>query len=100
MHKGGSVYIMTNVLKTVLYTGVTSDLIKRVQEHKNKVHQESFTARYNVFHLVYYRNFPSIEEAITEEKRIKAGNRRQKCNLINSINPEWKDLWDEEISKW
>jgi putative endonuclease len=100
MQKGGTVYIMTNVLKSVLYTGVTADLIRRVQEHKNKVYPYSFTARYNVVHLVYYQSFPSIEEAIAEEKRIKAGNRKQKCRLISSVNPEWKDLWDAEVSTW
>ena len=90
---------MTNILRTVLYTGVTSDLIMRVQEHKTKAHPESFTARYNVVILVYYKSLPTIEEAILEEKRIKAGSRKQKCLLINSINPEWKDLW-EDICKW
>ena len=99
MTRGGTVYIMTNLLKTVLYTGVTSDLIMRVQEHKTKAHPESFTAKYNVVILAYYNNFSTIEEAILEEKRIKAGSRKQKCMLINSINPEWKDLW-EEVSKW
>ena len=99
MTKGGTVYIMTNVLHSVLYTGVTSDLIMRVQEHKTKAHPESFTARYNVVILVYYNSFSTIEEAILEEKRIKAGSRKQKCLLINSINPEWKDLW-EEVGRW
>jgi putative endonuclease len=74
MTKGGTVYIMTNVLKSVLYTGVTSDLIARVHEHKMKIHPESFTAKYNVTILAYYKNFPTIEEAILEEKRIKAGS--------------------------
>ena len=100
MTRGGTVYIMTKVLKTVLYTGVTSDLIMRVQEHKTKAHSESFTAEYNVVFLVYYKSFSTIDEAILEEKRIKAGSRKQKCLLINSINPEWKDLWEEEVSKW
>ena len=90
---------MTNLLKSVLYTGVTSDLIMRVQKHKTKTHPESFTAKYNVVILAYYNNFSTIEEAILEEKRIKAGSRKQKCMLFNSINPEWKDLW-EEVSKW
>ncbi|SRR5258706_4819275 len=99
MTRGGTVYIMTNVLHTVLYTGVTSDLIMRVQEHKTRVHPESFTAKYNVVILVYYKNFSTIEEAILEEKRIKGGSRKQKCLLINSINPGWKDLW-EDVSKW
>jgi len=100
MERGVTVYIMTNVLKTVLYTGVSSNLISRVKEHKEKFYPFSFTARYNVIYLVYYQNYPSIEEAIAEEKRIKAGNRNQKCRLINSINPEWKDLWETEVSKW
>ena len=100
MQIGGAIYIMTNALKSVLYTGVTSDLIRRIQEHRNKIYPESFTAKYNVVHLVYYRTFSTIEEAISEEKRIKAGNRKQKNILINSINPEWKDLWTEELSKW
>ena len=91
---------MTNALKSVLYTGVTSNLIKRVQEHRNKVYPESFTAKYNVIYLVYYKNFPAIEEAISEEKRIKAGNRKQKNELINPVNPDWRDLWDEDVSKW
>ena len=100
MVRGGAVYIMTNALKSVLYTGVTSDLVSRVQQHKNKFYPFSFTAKYNVVYLVYYKSFSSIEEAIAEEKRIKAGNRAQKCRLINSINPEWKDLWETEVSKW
>ena len=90
---------MTNRLRTVLYTGVTSDLIMRVQEHKTKAHPQSFTAKYNATILVYYKAFPTIDEAIAEEKRIKAGSRKQKCLLINTINPDWKDLW-EEVSKW
>jgi len=99
MQKGGAVYIMTNANKTALYIGVTSNLIARIQQHKTKFYPKSFTAKYNIVYLVYYKNFPGIEEAIYEEKRLKAGNREQKLMLINSINPEWKDLW-EELSKW
>lgn len=91
---------MTNTLHSVLYTGVTSDLISRVQQHKNKYYPDSFTAKYNVTILVYYAFYPSIEEAILEEKRIKAGSRKQKMMLINSINPSWDDLWEKEVSKW
>ena len=76
---------MTNALKS---TGVTSDLISRVQEHKTKMHPKMQSIE------VYYKNYSTIEEAILEEKRIKAGSRKQKCSLINSI-PEWKDLWEE-----
>ncbi len=99
MQRGGSVYIMTNIHNTVLYTGVTADLISRVQEHREKKYPDSFTAKYNVNKLVYYQSFSTIEEAIAEEKRIKAGNRAKKIKLIAAMNPAWKDLW-EEISKW
>ena len=99
MQRGGTVYIMTNALKTVLYTGVTANLITRVQEHKYKAYPHSFTAKYNIVHLVYYSSYSTIDEAIEEEKRIKADSRKQKCNLINAMNPEWSDLW-EEVSKW
>jgi len=90
---------MANLNNTTLYVGVTSNLIKRVQEHKSKKYSNSFTAKYNCIKLVYYQGFYSIEEAIAAEKRIKSGNRKQKEALINSINPNWLDLW-EEISKW
>ncbi len=99
MKRGGSVYIMTNVHNQVLYTGVTSDLIKRVSEHKEKKYDKSFSASYNLDKLVYYENYITIEEAIAEEKRIKGGSRTKKIKLIQSKNPEWKDLW-EEICKW
>ncbi len=99
MQKGGTVYIITNVHNTILYTGVTANLIARIQEHREKKYVNSFTAKYNVYKLVYCQSFSTIEEAIAEEKRIKAGNRTQKIKLIESINPSWKDLW-EEVSKW
>ncbi len=97
--KGGCIYIMSSLNNTTLYTGVTSNLIKRVQEHKNKVYPDSFTAKYNCVKLVYYQGFYSIEEAIAAEKRIKGGNRKRKEALINSINPEWNDLW-EIVKLW
>ena len=96
----GTVYILTNKSHTVLYTGVTSHLFLRIQQHISKHFSESFTSKYNVTKLVYYRTFETIELAIQEEKRIKAGNRQAKINLINSINPEWNDLWLLEVSKW
>jgi len=95
MVKGGSVYIVTNKHNTVLYTGVTSELFSRASQHREKTFPKSFTARYNVYKLVYYENFHSIEEAIAREKQIKAGPRKKKEQLINSINPEWKDLFDD-----
>ncbi|MDR3180746.1 MAG: GIY-YIG nuclease family protein [Prevotellaceae bacterium] len=93
MTKGGYVYIMTNFTHTVLYTGVTARIAGRVCEHRMKLNPESFTARYNVSKLVYYRKFAKIENAIAEEKRIKAGSRLKKIELVNSINPEWNDLF-------
>ncbi|MCU7695580.1 GIY-YIG nuclease family protein [Haoranjiania flava] len=92
MKTGGSVYIMTNFSNTVLYTGVTSNLLWRVMQHKNEVYPNSFTSKYNCNKLVYYPNFPTIQEAISEEKRIKAGSRNQKIHLITVMNPEWEDL--------
>jgi len=78
----------------VLYVGVTANLISRVYEHKEKTHPQSFTAKYNCSKLVYHNGFSTIEEAISEEKRIKAGRRQKKIDLVNSINPDWKDLYD------
>jgi len=85
------VYIITNKNNTVLYTGVTSDLLKRIYQHKNKVYK-GFSSKYNCNKLVYYKVFYSIESAIAYEKKIKAGNRKNKEKLINILNPEWNDL--------
>jgi len=85
------VYIMTNKRNGTLYTGVTSHLRKRIQEHKsNKI--KGFTQLYKLHTLVYYNCGESIEGAITEEKRIKAGSRKNKLTLIENMNPDWKDL--------
>ena len=78
MEKGGCVYIVTNQRHTVLYTGVTSDLISRIYQHIHKIYKNSFTEKYNVNKLVYYEIFISIEEAIAREKQIKAGSRQKK----------------------
>ncbi len=94
MIRGGYVYIMTNRKNTVLYTGVTSSLYDRVTQHKEAVDPKSFTCRYKLFKLVFYEGFQLIEEAIDREKAIKGGSRIKKLNLINSINPEWKDLYE------
>ncbi len=99
MVRGGITYLMTNKNNTTLYCGVTSDLVSRVMEHKDKDYPRSFTARYNLFKLVYFISFGSIEEAIEHEKYIKGKRRSWKNELINSINPDWKDLW-EEIKNW
>ena len=92
---GGHVYIMCNINNTTLYTGVTANLPARVAQHKENENQKSFTAKYNCVKLVYYKWFDTINEAIAEEKRIKGGSRKKKEILINSMNPEWKDLYEE-----
>ena len=92
--RGGCAYILTNKYNSVLYTGVSSDLLTRVWKHKNKNDPTCFTARYNCNKLVYYISFPTIEEAIAEEKRIKGSSRTYKKQLIDSFNAEWKDLYD------
>lgn len=99
MERGGSVYIVTNKYHTVLYTGVTSDLISRVIKHREKLYPHSFSVRYNTTKLVYYQNFSSVEEAIDKEKQIKAGSRQKKLDLIELINPDWRDLY-EDIKDW
>jgi len=88
------VYIMTNKKNTVLYTGVTNDLKKRVYEHKEKL-AKGFTKKYNVNKVIYYEVFQDPENAILREKQIKGGSRAKKIALVNSMNPEWKDLYDE-----
>jgi len=85
---------MTNPRNTVLYTGVTGDLKRRVWEHKTKA-VPGFTARYNVVKLVYFEVFDDPEEAILREKRIKGGSRAKKIALINAFNPQWRDLYEE-----
>jgi putative endonuclease len=92
---GGYVYIMCSLNHSTLYTGVTSNLPSRVYEHKNKSYPKSFTAKYNCIKLVYYNRFDTIKAAIREEKRIKGGSRKKKEMLINSKNPEWKDLYEQ-----
>ncbi len=94
MNKRGFVYIMSNPVNTVFYTGVSSNLIQRVYQHKDK-QVDSFTKRYNLIKLVYYEIFDSIENAIIREKQIKGGSRQAKIDLITSFNPEFRDLYDE-----
>lgn len=94
MQKQSFVYILFNKSDGVLYTGITSDLVKRVFEHKSKV-IKGFTQKYNVDKLGYYEVFEDIEQAILREKQIKAGSRKKKIELIESINPEWRDLYED-----
>tara|TARA_R110000796_G_scaffold77584_2_gene173186 strand:+ start:49974 stop:50273 length:300 start_codon:yes stop_codon:yes gene_type:complete len=99
MPKGGFVYIVTNLTHSTLYTGVTSDLISRIIQHREKHFPKSFTAKYKCYKLVYYEAFDHIESAIEEEKRIKGGSRAKKIELIKSMNPDWKDLYND-IKDW
>jgi putative endonuclease len=88
------VYIMTNAHNTVLYTGVTNHLARRVYEHKNG-QGGIFTKKYNIVKLVYYEVTDDVNSALAREKQIKGGSRKKKESLIKSMNAEWKDLFDE-----
>ncbi|MBI3788707.1 MAG: GIY-YIG nuclease family protein [Ignavibacteriales bacterium] len=94
MQKHFYVYILTNEHNKVLYTGVTNDLKGRIHQHKEKT-VKGFAKRYNVSKLVYYEVAEDAYNAIAREKQIKAGSRAKKISLVNSINPEWRDLYDE-----
>lgn len=88
------VYIMTNKNNAVLYTGITSNLKRRVYEHKEKL-VGGFTKRYNITKLVYYEIFCDANSAITREKQIKAGSRKKKIKLIIQMNKDWEDLYKD-----
>ncbi len=90
----GYVYILSNKNRTVLYIGVTSDLKKRIWQHKNKVY-ESFSKRYNVHYLIYYETSESIIESIKREKQLKNWHKEWKWNLIKEHNPKLKDLYED-----
>jgi len=94
MDKQSCVYMMTNKNNTVIYTGVTNNLKRRVYEHKEKM-LEGFTKKYNATKLVYFEVTNDINSAIQKEKQLKAGSRQKKIDLINSLNSGWKDLYDE-----
>ena len=94
MGKEYFVYIMTNKFNTVLYTGVTNNLERRVWQHQEGI-GSTFTSRYRVTKLVYYESYENINLAIARENQIKGGSRQQKINLINGFDPEWKDLYEE-----
>ena len=85
--------MLTNKNNTVIYTGVTSNLVKRVYEHKNKL-VDGFSKKYNLAKLVYYEVFDDMVNAISREKQIKAGSRKKKNELINNFNKEYKDLYE------
>jgi len=94
MPKRGFVYILASRRNGTLYTGVTSDLVRRVWAHKND-EVDGFTKRYGVYRLVYVEMHDDIRDAIRREKRIKKWNRRWKLELIETANPTWRDLYDE-----
>lgn len=88
----GYCYILTNKNKTVLYVGATDNLKRRAREHKNGKYPNAFTKRYNCNILVYFEEFDKVSDAFERERQLKAGNRKRKEDLINSLNPEWNDL--------
>ena len=87
------VYILTNKYCTVLYTGVTNDLLRRVYEHKNHMIKNSFTEKYNTTRLVYFEETSDVKSALEREKQIKSWNRKRKIALIMDMNPHWEDLY-------
>ena len=97
--KPGFVYILSNKNNSTLYTGVTSDIVVRIKQHKEKLNSKSFTAKYNLNKLVYFEAFQMIGDAISKEKQIKAGNRAKKVALIQGKNPKWNDLYDEVVNE-
>jgi putative endonuclease len=90
------VYIMTNETNTVTYTGVTNDLLNRVIQHKNKV-VKGFTSKYNINKFVYFETGEDVYGALTREKQIKSWPRSRKIALVNSTNPNWRDLYPNII---
>ncbi len=91
------VYILSNDTNVAVYTGVTNDLVRRIYEHKNNLSPKSYTAKYKIHKLVYYETTTDVYSAISREKQIKGHSRKWKNDLIDSINPEWKDLYDTLI---
>ena len=87
-------YNMANETGTVVYTGVTNDVVRRVYEHKHNSDSKSFTAKYEVHKLVYFEETSSSYAAISREKQIKSWNRKRKNQLVESMNPKWEDLYD------
>ena len=94
MEKQYFIYIVTNKNHSVLYAGVTNDLKRRVYEHKNKL-ADGFTKKYNIDKLVFYEIYNDVNEAILREKQIKGGSRAKKVKLIEEMNNQWRDLYDQ-----
>ncbi|MCO5273472.1 MAG: GIY-YIG nuclease family protein [Flavobacteriales bacterium] len=99
MKRGGSVYMMTNKRNGTIYTGVTSNLVVRTGQHRRCEDPNSFCSRYGLNKLVYYEHLSFIEEAIMREKQLKAGGRKKKIVLIESMNPNWFDLFDDLVKE-
>jgi putative endonuclease len=97
MDKQFFVYMMASGKRGTLYTGLTSDLVTRVWQHRTHAIPDSFTARYNVTRLVWFEERGSAENAITREKRMKEWRRAWKVELIEAANPGWDDLWDSIV---
>ena len=90
------IYILTNKVKTVLYTGVTNNLKERIYYHRNPLpFSKAFTTKYKCFYLLYYEHFFEIEDAIKREKQIKGWSRAKKEKMITEFNPEWRFINDE-----
>jgi len=87
-------YILSNTTGTVVYIGVTKDLVRWVYEHKHHLDPNSFTSKYDVHKLVYYESTSDIRSAIEREKQLKSWNRRRKNVLVESMNPQWEDLYN------
>ncbi|RDU58364.1 GIY-YIG nuclease family protein [Helicobacter sp. MIT 99-5507] len=94
--KQAYIYILFNKPNGTLYVGVTSNLVKRIYEHKNKV-ADGFTKKYGVDKLGYYEIFDDIENAILREKQLKGGSRAKKLELITNSNPKWRDLYEDLV---
>ncbi len=94
--KRPAVYIMANKRNGTLYTGVTSDLVQRVYQHRGSL-LEGFTSRYGCKLLVWYEQHEDMEQAILREKQLKAGSRKKKIALIEAMNPTWRDLYDDIV---
>ena len=90
------VYILTNERGYVLYTGVTDDLNRRMNEHRAHIDPQSFTARYDIGKLIYYEEYGNIRDAIEREKQIKSWRRVKKIDLIATFNPRWEELMPRE----
>ena len=92
-----AVYILANLNRSVLYVGVTGDLLRRVAEHREHLDPRSFTSRYRVDRLVHFEPFQDIVRAIEREKQLKGWSRAKKVALVEKENREWRDLWPEVV---